>query len=467
MHKQRMKQMKERKAISPTRKIIFSFLMVILIGALLLSLPFSNRQDTLSFMDHLFVATSATCVTGLMPVHIAQQYTIWGQLVILVLIQIGGLGFLTFLYLLISKIQKKLSLRRKIVLQEMLNQPSITASSLMVRRILTYTFVVESVGALIFMLILIPEHGFLKGSYYSIFHAISTFANAGIDVWGTTSLMSYQHHSLMLLVTAGLIILGGIGFAVWFDVLQHVRHQRSSARPLSAWRFFLKLSLHSKIVILMSVYLTVSATLILFLSERHNPQTLGNLSFFSQLQNSFFLAVSSRTAGFTTFPIGNLQLGTTLILWIYMFIGGSPASTAGGIKTTTFMIVVLMVYHIYQGKKEVHVFGKRIPKRLIIRSFAIISMALMAILTALIIISFTEDAPFIDLAVEVMSAFTTVGFSHQVTPHLSLIGRVTILTLMFIGRVGPITMLISFANKSHQQKKKKEIGYPDGELLLG
>jgi len=467
MHRKAIKQIGKRRVMSPTRQIILSFLLVILIGAVLLSMPMANRDDPLSLMDHLFVATSVTCVTGLLPISIVEQYTIWGQLVILVLIQIGGLGFLTFLYLLLSKIQKKLALRQKIVLQEMLNQPSISDSSLMVRRILSYTFTCQGVGAALLMLVFVPRYGALRGSYYSIFHAISSFTNAGIDLFGTTSLASYQDHSLMLLITAGLVMLGSLGFIVWFDVVHCFWKQRSSAYAFSYRRFFLRLSLHSKIVIIMSIFLTLSATLIVFFAERTNPQTIGNLSILGQLQNSFFLSVSSRTAGFTTFPIAGLQMGTKLILWVYMFIGGSPASTAGGIKTTTFMITVLMVYNIYKGKREVQLFGRRIPRRLMIRSFAIISMAIVVIFTALIIVSFSEQMPFFDVAVEVVSAFTTVGFSHQVTPFLSSLGSIVILILMFIGRIGPITMLISFVNKSHRQKEKKEIGYPDGELLLG
>jgi len=466
MDKQVIKKQK-RKTMSPTRQIILSFLLVILMGAVLLSLPIANRRASLSFMDNLFVATSATCVTGLFPVSIAYQYTIWGQLVILVLIQIGGLGFLTFLYLLLSKIQRKLSLSQKIVLQEMLNQSSISESSLMVRRILSYTFVTQGIGAVLFMLIFIPQYGIQRGSYYSVFHAISSFTNAGVDVFGDTSLVAYQNHSVMLLLTSALIILGGLGFMVWFDILHSLRRGRNSAYSFSYRRLFLKLSLHSKIVIVMSAFLLVSGTVVLFFAEGNNPQTMGDLSFLNRLQSSFFLAVSSRTAGFTTFPIEGLYPGTQLILWVYMFIGGSPASTAGGIKTTTFMITILMIYNIYKGKKEVHIFGRRIPRRLIIRSFAILSMAFAVQFIALIIVSFSEQVFFFDLASEVISAFTTVGFSHQVTPELSFIGRITFLALMFIGRVGPITMLISFVSKSYKQKEKDEIGYPSGDLLLG
>jgi len=465
MSRKALKQIK-RRVTSPTRQIILSFLVVILIGTVLLSLPFANQNAPLPFMEVLLVSTSSVCVTGLFPIPIAYQYTIWGQLVILMLIQIGGLGFLTFLYVLLSKVQKKLSLRRKMVLQEMLNQSSISDSSLMVRRILSYTFVVQGVGSLLFMFVFIPEYGVPRGVYYSIFHGISSFTNAGIDVFGASSLMVYQSHFFVLLVTAVLIFLGGIGFMVWFDVLESLRLQRQSAYTFNTRRFFSKLGLHSKIVLTMSAFLIVSGTLLLFLSERGNPYTIGQLSMFDQLQNSFFLSISARTAGFMTFPVENIHTGTHLILWIFMFIGGSPVGTAGGIKTTTFLISVLMIYNIYKGRKGIQIFDRKIPERFIIRSFAILSVALATIFVALIVVSFSEEASFIDLAAEVMSAFTTVGFGH-LTSTLSLIGKTTILILMFFGRVGPITMLISFASKSQKQKEKKEVGYPEGELSLG
>ncbi|MCL1991311.1 MAG: hypothetical protein FWG67_10530 [Defluviitaleaceae bacterium] len=467
MYNKVIKEIKRRNLISPTRQLILSFLLVILIGAMVLSLPISNRNDQLSFVNHLFVATSATCVTGLFPINIREQYTIWGQLVILVLIQIGGLGFLTLLYVLLSKIQKKLSLRQKMVLQEMLNQSSISSSSLMVRRILAYTFMVEAIGALLLMVIFIPRYGGLRGSYYSVFHAISAFSNAGIDVFEQTYLMAYGHHPFFLFITGSLIVLGGLGFMVWFDLVQHLKGQRGDLHRFRVRRLFLKLSLHSKVVVIMSVVLILSAALIVFLTERSNPQTLGHLSALHQVQQSFFLSVSTRTAGFSTFPIYELRQGTTLILGLFMFIGGSPGSAAGGIKTTTFMITVLMVYNIYKGEKEVHVFGKRIQKRLIIRSFAIVLTAFVVIFAALVILSFSEPAPLFDLSVEVISAFSTVGFSRQLTPTLSVVGQLVVMALMLIGRVGPITMLISFVNKSHQQREKKELRYLDGDLLLG
>lgn len=458
---------KQKNKISPTRQIIISFLIVILLGAILLSLPISNRNGSLTFLNHLFVATSATCVTGLFPITISEQYTIFGQLVILIMIQIGGLGFLTFLYLLLGKIQKKLSLRRKMVLQEMLNQSSISDSSLMVRRILTYTFVVQGGGALLFMFILIPEYGWLRGVYYSIFHGISSFTNAGIDVFGSTSLANYQSHPFMLLITASLIILGSLGFIVWYDLLEGISTQWRSLSSFRIRRLFVKLSLHSKIVLVMTSFLLITATVILFFAERNNPETIGELSFSGQLLNSFFLSASSRTAGFTTFPTMHLNFGTQLILWLYMFIGGSPTGTAGGIKTTTFMITVLMIYHLYKGRKEIQLFGRTIHQQLVIRCFAVIALAFLTLFIALITLSFTEIAPFMDLAVEVISAFTTVGISHQITPELTLIGNLILMSLMFIGRVGTMTLLISFVNKSHQQKEKKEIGLPKEDLLIG
>lgn len=453
--------------LSPTRQIIISFLLVIMLGAGLLSLPFANAVAPLTFLDYLFIATSATCVTGLFPVEITDQFTLWGQLIILILMQIGGLGFLTFLYLLLGKIQKKLTLRRKMVLQEMLNYTSISNSSLMLRRILTYTFATQGIGVLLFMPVFVSSYGMLRGLYYSIFHSVSSFTNAGITVFSTSSLMTYRHHPYMLMTTSLMIILGGLGFIVWYDFLQVMQQQKTSIRPFSMKRLFTKLSLHSKIVMVMTGFLLVSGALLLFILERNNVQTIGEFSMFDQLLNSFFLSVSSRTAGFTTFSTEYLNISSQLILWLYMFIGGSPTGTAGGIKTTTFMMTVLMIYYLYQGKKEIQIFKRSIHQKLVIRCFAIVSMALFVIFAALIMLSYTENIPFIHLTAEVLSAFTTVGFSHQITANLTVIGYIIFMLLMFVGRLGPITMLISFVNKSQEQKEKKEVGYPKEDFIMG
>ncbi|MFV0394077.1 MAG: TrkH family potassium uptake protein [Coprobacillaceae bacterium] len=457
---------KEKHHMSPTRQIALSFLLVIFIGSLLLSLPISNNGISTDYINHLFTATSATCVTGLITVIPAEQYTIFGQIVVIILIQIGGLGFLTFLYLLYIKIRRKLSLNHKMVLQEVLNKDNLQDLPKMTKDIIKYTFVVEGIGALLLMLVFVPEYG-AKGIYYGIFHSVSAFCNAGFDVLGSNSLIGYQTNIIITLVIPGLIILGGLGFIVWFNIRDVFKQERKRMKKFKLRHFLSKLSVHSKVVIVVTVILLVSGTVLFYISECNNPDTIGKLSFFDQLQVSFFQSATLRTAGFVSTDMMALRTSTKLMICIYMFIGGSPLGTAGGIKTVTFAIAMLMIYNTYRGNKELFVFHRRIKKRIIVRSFTIISMAIMIALSSLFVLSMTENKAFIDLCVEVFSAFATVGLTAGVTPDLSVIGKCIIMALMYIGRIGSITMLISIARKSHSKKHAVEIQYPDEDVILG
>lgn len=458
---------KEKKHMRPTRQIAISFLGVIFLGSLLLSLPFCNNGEPTYYLNNLFIATSATCVTGLVPVVPMEQYNVLGQIVIIILIQIGGLGFLTFLNLLLIKIRKKISLTNKMVLQEALNQPSLSDIPSMIKNVIKYTFLIEGVGALLLAFVFIPDYGIIKGVYFSIFHSISAFCNAGFDIIGANSLVPYQTNLIINITIPSLIILGGLGFIVWFDVAGKFKKEFQRPTRFNKRHFFGSLSLHSKIVIIMTGILIVSGVIIFWICEFSNPNTIKGMSVFDQLQISFFQSATLRTAGFASVDMFSLNTATKLMMCAFMFIGGSPAGTAGGIKTVTFAVVCLMVYNIYQGRKEVTVFRRRIKKRLIIRSFAIITIAFAVAFTAIFILSITEHKPFIDLMFEVFSAFATVGLSASVTPTLSSVGKIVIITLMYIGRIGPITMLISFARKSYMQKSVKDIGYPDEDVLLG
>lgn len=462
-----LKKGREHHTIRPTRQIAFSFLAVILIGTVLLSLPICNNSAPTSILNNLFIATSATCVTGLVPVVTSEQFNLLGQLVIIILIQIGGLGFLTFLNLLLIMIKKKISLTNKIVLQEALNQPSLNAIPKFVKKVIMYTFIVEGIGAILLTLVFIPDYGVLKGLYFAVFHAISAFCNAGFDVLGSNSLIGYQTNVIINLVIPGLIIMGGLGFIVWFDIAETVKKEYHKSTKFS-WRHLFKcFSLHTKIVLIMTIILLFMGMILFYLCEFYNPETIGKLNFFDQLQVSFFQSVTLRTAGFASVDIASLYPYTKFMMCIFMFIGGSPAGTAGGIKTVTFAISILMVYNIYHGKKEVTVFARRIPKRLIIRSFAIITIAMSFAFTSIFILSISENAPFIDIMFETISAFATVGLSASLTPSLTMIGKIIIIILMYIGRIGPITLIISFARKSYINAGKKEIRYTDGNILLG
>ena len=456
-----LKKKREHHTMRPTRQIAFSFFAVILIGSILLSLPICNNGAPTNYLNNLFIATSATCVTGLVPVVTSEQFNLLGQLVIIILIQIGGLGFLTFLNLLLVMIKKKISLTNKIVLQEALNQPSLNAIPKFLKNVIKYTFIVEGIGAILLSFVFIPEYGILKGIYYSVFHAISAFCNAGFDVLGSNSLIGYQTNIIITLVIPGLIIMGGLGFIVWFDIAQAVKKEFNKPSKFNWLHLFKSFSLHTKIVLIVTFILLFMGTILFYLCEFYNPDTLGKLNLFDQLQVSFFQSTTLRTAGFASVDIASLYPYTKFMMCIFMFIGGSPAGTAGGIKTVTFAISILMVYNIYHGRKEGAVFARRIPKRLIIRSFAIITIGISLALTSIFILSISEDAPFIDIIFEAISAFGTVGLSASLTPSLTAIGKIIIMILMFVGRIGPITMIISFARKSYINAGKKEVRYID------
>ena len=462
-----LKMHHEHHPMRPTRQIAISFLAVILIGSVLLMLPICNNTTPTAYLNNLFIATSAPCVTGLVPVVTSEQFNILGQIVIIILIQIGGLGFLTFLNLLLIMVKKKISLTNKLVLQEALNQPSLNDLPKFVKNVIKYTFIVEGLGAIILAFVFIPDFGIVKGIYYSIFHSISAFCNAGFDVLGANSLIGYQNNLIINLVIPGLIIMGGLGFVVWFDVAHCIKKEYGKRSKFSKKHLFKSFSLHTKLVIIATVVLLLAGAVLFYLCEFNNIKTIGGLPLFDQIQISFFQSATLRTAGFASVDMASLHPSTKLMMCVLMFIGGSPAGTAGGIKTVTFAIGVLEVYNIYHGRKEVTAFSRRIPKRLIVRSFAIISMALAIVFLSIFALSITEQAPFIDICFEVVSAGATVGLSASLTPYLSVFGKIVIIMLMYIGRIGPITMMISFARKSYMQASKKEVRYPDGNILLG
>ena len=467
MKVENIKNHHEHHAMRPTRQIVLSFLAVIVIGSLLLSLPITNNIQPTTYLNNLFITTSATCVTGLVPVVTSEQFNFLGQLVIIIMIQIGGLGFLTFLNLLLIMVKKKISLTNKIVLQEALNQQSLNALPKFVKNVIKYTLLVEGIGALLLLFVFIPKYGISKGIYYAIFHSISAFCNAGFDVLGDSSLIGYQSNIIINTVIPGLIIMGGLGFCVWFDVATKIKKECSKRSRFNLRHFLKSFSLHTKLVLIVTMLLLMLGMVLFYICELNNPNTIGKLNLFDQLQVSFFQSATLRTAGFASVDMASLNPYTKFMMCIFMFIGGSPAGTAGGIKTVTFAISILMVYNIYHGRKEVAVFSRRIPKRLIIRSFAIITIGMSLVFTSIFILSITETVSFVDIIFEAVSAFATVGLSAGVTPVLSSIGKMVIIFLMYIGRIGPITLIISFARKSYINAGKKEVRYPDGNVLLG
>ncbi|MDU5111779.1 MAG: TrkH family potassium uptake protein [Clostridium sp.] len=430
--------------------LALGFLIAIFIGAILLSLPISSSSgESTNFLDSLFTSTSAVCVTGLVTLDTSSHWSTFGQTVIMTLIEIGGLGFMSFAVLISLILGKKITLRERLVMQEAMNTYSIQGLVKMVRYVLIFTVSVQFFGALLLSTQFVPEYGISKGIFYSIFHSISSFCNAGFDLFGT-SLMGYSSNAVVILVISALIIIGGLGFTVLLEIYE--------------FKGIKKLSLHSKLVIITSLILIVGGTILMFLFELNNKSTFGNMNIQDKLLNSFFASVSPRTAGFNSVVTTDMTMASKFLTIILMIIGGSPGSTAGGLKTVTCGILFLTVLSVIRGREDTEVFGRRFTKEVVYKSFTIVFIALTLVIGVTMILSYTEvGASFIDLLYEATSALGTVGLTLGLTPKLSSIGKVLIMIMMYLGRVGPLTVMLALTRK----KKKSGYKYPEGKILIG
>ncbi len=453
--------------ISAVRRIGFSFFAVILIGSFLLNLPMSHVvHSSSSYLDHLFVATSATCVTGLVTHVTCQEYTQIGQIIIILLIQIGGLGFLTLLSMLYVVFKRKLSYANKIVMQEALNRTSLKDMGIYIKRVFKYTATFEGVGAICLMFSFIPKFGISKGIYYSIFHSISAFCNAGFDILSANSLMNYVGDLWVNLVICGLIIAGGLGFVVWIDLRLSLNHYREHFKYFKLKKYLESLSLHTKIVLISSFVLIFGGMAVIFCLEFNNPQTLQPLSLPQKILASFFQSVTLRTAGFATIDMAALHQSTKFFMSVVMFIGGSPAGTAGGVKTVTIVITLLYVRALMRGDDNIHVFKRTIDDQIVKRALTILIVSFTITVVGLFVLSVSENAEFIDLVFEVFSAFATVGLTAGLTPNLTVVGKVIIIIMMYIGRIGPITMVLLFVKK-YNSRKGKDVNFVKEHILIG
>lgn len=441
--------------LRPPQVLVLGFAAVILTGAVLLTLPIaSNSGKGLRFLDALFTATSAVCVTGLVVVDTATQYSRFGQLVILCLIQVGGLGFMTMSTLIAFLLGKRISLRERLVMQEALNQFSPAGLVRLTRNILLTTLIVEGTGAAILAARFAFDYPLGRSIYMGIFHAVSAFCNAGFDVMGDlagpfSSFTSYVSDPVVSLTVCGLIVIGGIGF----PVIQELYHYRKMRR----------LSLHAKLVLKITAVLIITGTILVFLFERSNPQTMGRLGSGGKLLAALFQAITPRTAGFSTLNIGAMRLGTLFLLIMLMFIGASPSSTGGGIKTTTFGVLLATVIATIRGYDEVEIGKRRLPKDLIFKALTIAVLALALVITVTLVLTFTEKATFIQILFEVTSAFGTVGLSTGITPNLTDPARILIILTMFIGRLGPLTVAVALA----QRTRPGRVEYIEDRVMIG
>ncbi len=456
-----------QRKLSTSQIIAISFLLVIFVGAVILYLPISQAEGVkVSFIDALFTSTSAVCVTGLVTVTAATTYNLFGKTIIMLLIQIGGLSLITIFTYFTVYLGKKISLKERLTVQAAFNVNEMSGMVRMVLLVIRGTLLCEGTGAAILAGFFLKQGmPWYQALYYGLFHSVSAFCNAGFDIVGDKSFIPYSGSVVLNLTIIFLIVIGGIGFTVWRDVYTKIRYK---VTPHIKRKY--KLSVHSKIALIMTGFLIASGTLYFFLAEFSNPETLGLLSVPHKLLASLFQSVTLRTAGFATIAQGGLSEASKLVSSIFMLIGGSPGGTAGGMKTVTVAIVLICVWSTIKGYNQITVFERTIPTSILQKSLAIIFIMLFLWLggTGILLISeqssvFVHNAA--DLLFEVASALGTVGLTTGITPFLSVLGKWVIITCMIIGRIGPITIIISLMSRTVQVNER--IQYPEEEVMIG
>ena len=450
-----MKPVTKKIQLTPPQILVIGFALIILAGAMLLSLPVASATGKpLRFLDALFTATSATCVTGLVVVDTGTFFSKFGQIVIILLIQVGGLGFMTMATLFAFALKKRISLKERLILQEAMNQGSMEGIVRLIRRVIRYSLTIELAAAVIFSIRWSLELGPAKGIYFGFWHAISFFNNAGFDLFGSvygpfTSLTSYVNDPIVNIVSMGLIILGGLGFVVMSDVMDYRNHRR--------------LSLHSKVVLSATSLLILIGALVIFIFEFTNAKTLGSLTWGGKIWAAFFQSVTPRTAGANTVDLGSLRQATQFFMIILMFIGASPGSTGGGIKTTTFTTLIGAMIAMVRGKEDIVLFHYRLGKDRILKAITLTMIALFMVIFVAMILSTTENHPFLMILFEVTSAFGTVGLTMGMTTDLTDVGKILICLMMFAGRLGPLTLAYALGPKTEKELYR----YPEGKITIG
>ena len=438
--------------LTSSRMILLSFAIPVILGAFLLALPVSSSSNqSIGWLNALFTSTSAVCVTGLAVIDTGTAFSLFGQIVILCLIQIGGLGFMTFSVLVAVVLGKTIGLKNRLLLQQATNTLSTQGVVKLSLGIIIVAMIIELAGAVMLTLRWMGELGFKDAAYYGVFHSVSSFNNAGFSLW-SDSLSGYVGDPLVNIVITLLFILGGLGFTVMLDLFK----QRS-------WR---KLSLHSKIVLYASGALCLVGFLAIFSIESFNPRTFGDLSWNERVWAGYFQGVVTRTAGFNTIDIGSMMTASQFLMIFLMFIGASSGSTGGGIKTTTFVVLFYTLMSIVKGHQDVQIMKRRIPRSIYMRALAVTVMSVGLVMLATFALTLTEHSlqkDFMEVLFEVTSAFGTVGMSMGLTPDLSPAGKWIIIVTMFIGRLGPLTIAFALSQRVHQQK----IHYPEEKVLIG
>lgn len=441
-----------KKRINPARRIALGFALLILAGALLLMLPVSSRSgERTSFLTALFTATSATCVTGLSLVNTGEYFSVFGQAVLFLLIQTGGLGFMFVLCFGFLLSKKRIGLRNRMLIAQSVGTESLEGIVMLAKRVLSITGIVEGIGAIILSVRFVPRFGVVKGIWFGIFHSVSAFCNAGFDLIGDAqSMLSYRNDPVVLITLALLVIIGGLGFIVWDELINKRK-----------WK---KLSMYSRVVLTATVILITLGTAVFFVFEYNNSATIGNESVMQKLLSSFFQSVTTRTAGFDAIGQNNLTEQSKLAGIILMMIGGASGSTAGGVKVGTAALVLISVYAVLRAHREVVICGRRIAYTTVIHAMALLVMWFVLTIAGAAIVSAIDRQSALNSVYEAASAYSTVGLTVGVTETASVFTKLLFIVYMFFGRVGIMTISVLFMARS---AKSQDIRYPDGDFMIG
>lgn len=445
--------------LSPTKIIMLGFFIFALLGSWLLQTPLALRQGVrLAYEDSLFVATSSVCVTGLSTVNVGETFSVFGQIILLILIQVGGLGVVTFTTALLLFFHRKLSLENRMVIQNAYNLETLSQLGGLTKRILMATLCLEGIGAIGYAFVFIPEFGPI-GIWYSVFHAVSAFCNAGIDLLGGNSFCVYRDNVIINVTTVFLILVSGLGFPVYWEIIRVFQTRKDCGKRSMISR----LNIQAKLVLVMTLILFVGGALLTFVFEYNNPDTLGNLNMWQKIQASIFQSVTLRTAGFATIDQSCFKEVSCLVYLVFMFIGGSPAGTAGGVKTVTVAMLLTFLLDDITGRKEADIFRRRVDDKYLRRSVAIITFSFSMLIILTVCLMCAEKSNLVDTLYEMTSAIATVGLSRGLTGELSCLGKMIVVVTMYLGRIGPITMALAFNAK----KKFGKASYASSRIIVG
>ncbi|MGN0166022.1 MAG: TrkH family potassium uptake protein [Lachnospiraceae bacterium] len=455
-----MTEKKRKSRLSATRVIMLGFFVTLMLGSVLLMLPISVKPGvTLEYVDALFISASSVCVTGLTTVVVADTFTTFGQVVILCLIQVGGLGIVTFTTGMLLLLGRKITLSERLLVQSAYNQDTLVGLVKLIKNVVYLTFVLELIGTIGYCFVFIPEYGSI-GVWYSVFHSVSAFCNAGIDILGGSSFLEFRDSVMLNITTMFLIISGGIGFPICWEIVRVYRYNKSKQNK----RFFSKFNTHTKLVLTVTLGLILVGALLTFIFEYDNPDTIGNLSSGEKIMTCLFQSVTLRTAGFATIDQSLFRHVTCVVYIIWMFIGGSPAGTAGGVKTVTVAILFASMMSNIKGNKDVVVFKRKISDDYVRRSVAIICFSMTTLFILTVALMYVQDGDFLDTFYEMTSAIATVGLSRGLTGELNTAGKLIVTLAMYLGRIGPITLALAF---NSNKNKTDKITYAEAKVTIG